>query len=99
MRQLDYSPEAQADLAAIGAYVAERAGDTVAHNLLDRIRLGIESMADFPGSCQLVPELGADLRRLVIGRYSIFYRFDDQTIFIVRVLHGARDITAKLFEA
>ena len=99
MRQLVYSPEARADLGAIAAYIIEHAGSNVAESFLDRIRLGIENMAIFPGSRPLVPELGSDLRRLVVGRYLIFYRFDDAAIHIVRVLHGARNISAELFEA
>ncbi len=98
MRQIIYSPEARADLSAIAAYIAEHAGSNVAESFLDRIRLGIENMAIFPGSRPLVPVLGFDLRRLVVGRYLIFYRFDDETVFIVRALHGARNITGKLFE-
>jgi toxin ParE1/3/4 len=97
MLQIVYSPEARADLAAIAAYLAEHASETVAERFLDRLRLGIENMATIPGSRPLVPELGPDLRRLVVGHYLIFYRFDDETIFIIRVLHGARDITARLF--
>jgi toxin ParE1/3/4 len=99
MRRIIYAPEARADLGAIGAYITEHAGDIVAESFLDRIRLGIENMAIFPGSRPLVPELGVDLRRQVVGRYLIFYRFDEEAIHIVRVLHGARNITAELFEA
>ena len=58
MRQIIYSPEARVDLGAIGAYITEHAGDIVAESFLDRIRLGIENMAIFPGSRPLVPELG-----------------------------------------
>ncbi len=96
MRSIVYAPEAQADLAAIGAYIAEQASETTAGRFLGRIRRTIEDMAHFPGSRPLVPELGADIRRLVVGRYLIFYRFDETTVFIVRVLHGARNITKKL---
>ena len=98
MRRIIYSPEAKADIAAIGGYIAEKASEMTAARFLDRIRLGIEGMARFPGSCPLMPEFGSDLRRLVVGHYLVFYHFDDETVFIVRVLHGARNITARLLQ-
>lgn len=90
MRRIVYSLEARADLLAIADYIANHASHAIAEKFLGRIRNSIESMALLPGSRPLVPELGVDLRRLVVGRYLIFYRFDDDTIFIVRILHGAR---------
>ncbi len=96
MRSIVYAREAQADLAAIGAYIADQASETTAGRFLERIHRALEDMAHFPGSRPLVPELGADIRRLVVGRYLIFCRFDDTTVFIVRVLHGARNITTTL---
>ena len=39
-----------------------------------------------------------DLRRRVHGNYQIFYRVTDDLVFVVRVLHGARDYEALLWE-
>jgi plasmid stabilization system protein ParE len=36
------------------------------------------------------------LRRCVHGNYQIFYRVDGELIFVIRVLHGARDYEALL---
>ena len=38
------------------------------------------------------PELGHELRSFVIKNYVIFYDPIPDGIFVVRVLHGARDI-------
>jgi len=38
-----------------------------------------------------------DLRRKVFGRYLIVYRLDENTIKVVRIIHGARDYDAILF--
>lgn len=42
------------------------------------------------------PDLGTDLRSLVVGSYVIYYVPTDRSVEIVRVLHSARD-TISLF--
>ncbi|WP_281171517.1 type II toxin-antitoxin system RelE/ParE family toxin [Inquilinus limosus] len=36
------------------------------------------------------------IRRRVRGNCQIFYRADDEQVYVVRVLHGARDYEALL---
>jgi toxin ParE1/3/4 len=36
------------------------------------------------------------LRRLRVGRHIVFYRFDDDRILVMRVLHQRRDIERRL---
>ncbi len=50
-----------------------------------------------PGSGRKEPKLAADLRSFPVGNYLIFYRAVADGIAVVRVLHGARDITAEYF--
>jgi len=47
-----------------------------------------------------VPSLGAGLRCHPMGAHNIYLRYDDETetLFVVRVLHGRRDMTAELFK-
>ena len=40
------------------------------------------------------PELGDGIRSCVHGHYVIFFEFDPDAVVIVRILHGARDISA-----
>ncbi len=96
MRRLIYAEEAKADLTAIGRYIAEQAGYAIANDLLERIRLRIENIPQVPKSHPVVPELGPGLRRMIVDRYLILYRVDDSVIYIIRVLHSARDISATL---
>jgi toxin ParE1/3/4 len=44
-----------------------------------------------------VGELAPNLRSLPVGSYLIFYRPIDDGIQLIRVLHGARDITPEHF--
>jgi plasmid stabilization system protein ParE len=51
----------------------------------------------FPYSRQrLDPERFGELRRLVIEPYIVVYRVRRSTVEILRILHGARDLTAML---
>ncbi len=44
-----------------------------------------------------VEELAPNLRFVPLGNYLIFYRPTDGGIEIVRLLHGARDVTVDFF--
>jgi toxin ParE1/3/4 len=43
-------------------------------------------------------EFAPNLRSAHVGKYTIFYRPEDEGIEVIRVLHGARDLP-KLFES
>lgn len=38
------------------------------------------------------PDLGENVRRLVIGNYVAFYEPIDDGILLLRVMHGSRDV-------
>ncbi|MER8452368.1 type II toxin-antitoxin system RelE/ParE family toxin [Mesorhizobium sp. M1428] len=40
------------------------------------------------------PNIAADVRTLTIGNYLVLYRPAEQRVGIVRVVHGARDVSA-----
>lgn len=44
-----------------------------------------------------VEELAPNLRSFPIGSYLIFYRPIEDGIQLIRILHGARDITPEYF--
>ncbi len=50
-----------------------------------------------PSSFPLVPRYERKgIRRRVHGAYQIFYRVDGEPVYVIRVLHGARDYEALL---
>jgi toxin ParE1/3/4 len=51
-----------------------------------------------PGCGREEPKFARDLRSFPVGNYLIFYRPIQNGIALVRVLHGARDITPEYFE-
>ena len=99
MRQhrIIYSETARADIIAIGGRVREAAGELIAERFVGRIVGAIESLAFMPTRHRIRSELAADPRAIGIRKYLVFYKVVDDEVLIVRVLHGARSITANLF--
>ncbi|WP_433850423.1 type II toxin-antitoxin system RelE/ParE family toxin [Brucella pseudogrignonensis] len=58
-----------------------------------------EALAQLAGSFPLAPRYECHgYRRRVHGNYLIFYRVDNDRVSIVRILHGAMNYAALLFE-
>jgi addiction module RelE/StbE family toxin len=88
--------EAKADLEDIGDRIAER-NPVRAVTYLRELRERALRIGEFPHAGPPRPKLGEGIRITVHGKYLIIYRVRDETVQILRVLHGARDLDA-LFE-
>jgi plasmid stabilization system protein ParE len=90
------SSEARQDLMAIGDYIA-RDNPSSARSFVKALTDRCASLADMPLGYPIVPRYEAKgVRRCVHSNYQIFYRVDGDQVFVVRVLHGARDYEALL---
>jgi len=89
-----FSEEADSDLLHILTYLSER-NRVVAVELANHFNARVESLAHFPFIGRDRSLLAKGLRSVVVGNYVVFYRVDEQRIFIVRVLDGRRDIDAE----
>jgi toxin ParE1/3/4 len=88
-------PQAVRDLDNIWDTVA--ADDpAAAMRLIERIAARTATLADFPASGRERPEIGEGVRSLVTGKYLILYRIAPDSVDIVRVIHGARDLVGIL---
>lgn len=90
-----FTPAATADLEGIWLTIAvdnPRAADRV----IDEIHGKTEQLRDFPKSGQRRPEIDENARALVYGDYLILYRVANDSVDIIRIVHGARDRTALL---
>lgn len=89
--------EAEADLERIGDYIAHEnpvRAISFVRELLDRCR----HLASMPEAFPLVPRYEHHgIRRLVHGRYLIFYRVAEGQVQVLHILNGAQDIEAILF--
>jgi toxin ParE1/3/4 len=89
--ELRIGPRAREDLIEIWSYIADDSV-TNADAFIDRRYETMESLGRNPGSGRHREELALGIQSFPFGRYLIFYRALTNSIEIVRVLHGARDI-------
>ena len=55
----------------------------------------------FPERCPLIPEneiLGTRYRHLLYGNYRTVFRIERKTVYLIRVIHGARLLDGSMFE-
>ena len=64
-----------------------------ADRLLDRIGDIFRLLTDNPKAGRLRSELAPHIRSWAVGNYVVFYAVQSDGVDVVRVLHGARDIT------
>lgn len=88
-------PQAVRDVDAIWDRIA--ADDpAAATRLIKRIADTAAMLADFPESGAARPEIGEGMRSLVSEKYLILYRVGPDSVDIVRVIHGARNLLGLL---
>ena len=90
-KRVALSPQAEIDLLDIASYIAAEnlgAADEFAHEIDDKFSL----LSTQPEMGRRRPELSRELRSFSVKSYVIFYDPTPDGIFVVRVLHGARDI-------
>lgn len=84
--------QAEADLDELWASIAANHPDA-ADRMVDAILEGSRMHARFPGMGLSREDLRPGLRCFVVSPYVVFYRPVEDTIEVLRVLHGARDIS------
>ena len=97
MKSITNTARTKADLAAISEYFAERnpaAGARLLREILARCR----QLANQPRQGNPRSTLGSGVRSVVVRQYVIYFRATTSGIEVLRVLHGARDITPDMFE-
>jgi toxin ParE1/3/4 len=93
MIRVDFTPVAEADLDDIWFAIAQDSLKA-ADRMIDLLRERTEQLAMFPESGPLRPEIGDTVRSLVCRNYLILYRIHRRQVEVVRIVHGARDLTA-----
>lgn len=99
---VEVSAQAQRDMRDIYSYIADtlQAGQSAA-NLLTLLEQAVLSLDQMPERCHLYkrePWRSRGLRVLPVKNYCIFYIPDcaKQTVSVLRVLYGGRDIESAL---
>jgi toxin ParE1/3/4 len=92
--------QAEADLAEIWAYIATNSVVNANHFIL-KLEKRMKTLVNSPRRCALIPEnaiLGTQYRHLILGKYRAAYRISYQTVYILRVIHGARLLDTSIIE-
>ena len=90
-----WSPLADEQVDDAVAYIS---GDnpTAALQWLERLLDRTKSLATFPDSGRVVPELGRqDIREIIVSPYRVMYRRKDDLVEIAAVRHEAREFDEK----
>jgi toxin ParE1/3/4 len=96
MGSYGFSEDANDDLDEICTYLELRNAKS-ASRLFDRIRKKCKLVADFPEMGRSYEELIIGLRGFVVDDYVIFYVVIGDSVQILRIVNGYRDIE-KVFE-
>ena len=90
-RAITFAASAYDDLEAIRAWYKDQQVHDVGNRLLKEILAQIERLADFPESGRIVPEFGiANLRGIINSPFRIVYRFDGNSVRVVRIWRSER---------
>ena len=94
---VELTAAAEADLEAIGDYIAQD-NPVRALSFVRELSRSCLELADMPEAWPAIPRYEhPGVRRRVHGRYLIFYRVAEGRITILQVLNGAMDVEAILF--
>ncbi|WP_061213478.1 type II toxin-antitoxin system RelE/ParE family toxin [Syntrophomonas wolfei] len=101
MNKLKISPEARNDLVEIKNYISQEPNSSqAAEKLISKITKKIRGLLDYPGigaSLSSVIDIQTEYRFLACANYLIFYRYEDEAVYVIRILYGRRDYVRVLF--
>lgn len=92
MTGLVVAPEAQADLIAIAAFIAEHDGFARATAVTERIWRTMHNLASMPGMGRRRLYVDRNTRSFPVLSWMIFYTLREDGITVVRILHSHRDL-------
>jgi len=89
----------QAELDALEIWVQVARHDlAAADRLIDKFTHTIGELVMRPHLGRPAEHLLPGLRCIPVGNYLIFYQSEEEGVYVVRIIHGARHITPELFE-
>lgn len=95
---LHLTDTAEDDLAETLAYLTLEVSEAVAARFLSAIHNTFNQLLPFPMMGASREQFAQGLRVVFHGAYAIYYTFNTDELFIIRVLHGSRDVAASIIE-
>lgn len=92
MRTIRISALGYNDLKNIGRYTGNRWGTEQRNYYLSQLQQGFEKLAKNPQIGRSCDEITPGYKRLRVGEHLIFYRFVEEILYIIRVLHKNVDV-------
>ncbi|MFI5459737.1 MAG: type II toxin-antitoxin system RelE/ParE family toxin [Isosphaerales bacterium] len=98
MNEPKLTDQAKVDLREIWYSIASDRDQRTADRVVTQIFDKCHNHAQFPESGRLREELSRGLRSFPVRPYVVFYSPFEDTILVLRILHGRRDLTRVQFE-
>jgi toxin ParE1/3/4 len=100
MTRLVVTSDADHDAINIVAYLHREAGPRVAEDYGHRFQDTLSRLLDMPESGAPRPALGRNIRIAIVLPYLLIYEYTrhDDTLTLLRVVHGKRNITRELLQ-
>jgi toxin ParE1/3/4 len=92
MPVIQKTAQAEEDLIELWLYIAQE-NPNAADRVLTDIEACFQTLADNPLIGRLRPDIAPELRYFMAGKYLILYRTVPDGVQMVRVIHGARDLS------
>ena len=92
---IEYSKEAKQDLIDIKKYIKYNLqGPNIAKKLITKIKTEIDKLIEDPEIYSIIYDdfiKKLQIRKIIVDNYIVFYRINNKTIQIVRILYGRRN--------
>lgn len=100
MMHIVFSPEALNDIEQIKDYLIDQFGDKTATKNIKRVIKEIKTLESFPLKGSGVWEryrIDSEYRYIYANKNCVFYRVDEDTVRVIRILDARRDFLTILF--
>lgn len=90
--KINITLNAQNDLEHIFFYIAEDSANSAKKFILE-LEKKIYSLDTFPERFAYIPEnfyFGTNYRHIIHNKYRVLYKIDNDSVYILRVMHGAK---------
>ena len=96
MPRLQFTDAAERDLIEIALFIAaESSSRALAVAFVERLRAKCRHLSSLSATLGTArADLGAEIRSTPAQGYVIFFRYRDELLEVVNVLHGSRDVIA-----
>ncbi len=98
--EVRFTRKAEQDVEEIWTFIAQDSADE-ATRFIRQLDKHINTLERFPARCPPIPEnevTHASYRHLVHGNYRVIIRVSEKTVWVVRIVHGARLLDVSMVE-